>query len=333
MQQVFQALLITENEADEYVYSLIDKKTDDLPDGDLLIQVHYSSLNYKDALSFSGNKGVTRNYPHTPGIDAAGIVIKSTDKNFSVGDSVIVTGFDLGMNTAGGFAEYIRVPSEWAIPLPDQLSLRESMVYGTAGFTAALAVDRLLQNGLNPSDGEILVTGATGGVGSMALSILSRLDFDVTAVTGKPEEKDRLMTLGAKKIIERNEFEEATKRALLPETWAGAIDTLGGDFLSNIIKSMKYGGSVACCGNIASGNLNTSIYPFILRGVSLLGVDSVQADMTTRQRIWTSLANDWKPIHLQKNINEIDLTEVPEKIQQLLDGTHVGRTIISFDRQ
>lgn len=328
MKQTFKALLITENKQQEYNHSIIDKKIEDLPKGDLLIQVNYSSLNYKDALSFSGNKGVTRNYPHTPGIDAAGVVMESTDKNFLVGDAVIVTGYDLGMNTTGGFAEYIRVPSEWAVPLPENLSLRESMIYGTAGFTAALSVDKLLKNGLQPEDGEILVTGASGGVGSLAISILNQLGFDVVAVTGKADAIERLLKLGANKIITRKEFEDSTNRALLPETWAGAVDTLGGDVLSNIIKSLKYNGSVACCGNITSGTLDTSIYPFILRGVSLLGIDSVQTDMKTRKRIWTSLANEWKPKHLEENIDEIKLADVPGKIQQIIEGSHIGRSII-----
>lgn len=328
MKQTFKALLITENKQQEYNHSIIDKKIEDLPKGDLLIQVNYSSLNYKDALSFSGNKGVTRNYPHTPGIDAAGVIMESTDKNFLVGDAVIVTGYDLGMNTTGGFAEYIRVPSEWAVPLPENLSLRESMIYGTAGFTAALSVDKLLKNGLQPEDGEILVTGASGGVGSLAISILNQLGFDVVAVTGKVDAIERLLKLGANKIITRQEFEDSTNRALLPENWAAAVDTLGGDVLSNIIKSLKYNGSVACCGNITSGTLDTSIYPFILRGVSLLGIDSVQTDMKTRKRIWTSLANEWKPKHLEENIDEIKLADVPGKIQQIIEGSHIGRSII-----
>lgn len=328
MIQTFKALLITENDQQKFSHSIINKRITDLPQGDLLIQVHYSSLNYKDALSFSGNKGVTRNYPHTPGIDAAGVIIESTNENFSVGDAVIVTGFDLGMNTVGGFAEYIRIPSEWAIPLPENLSLRESMIYGTAGFTAALSVYRLLKTGIKPEDGEILVTGATGGVGSSAISILNQLGFEVIAVTGKIDAEEHLLKLGAQKIVMRKEFEDPTKRALLSETWAGAVDTLGGDVLSTIIKSLRYGGSVASCGNITSGTLETSIYPFILRGVSLLGIDSVQTDMETRQRIWTSLANEWKPEYLEENTEEIELTDVPAKIQQILEGTHTGRTIV-----
>lgn len=331
MKQTFKALKITENNQQEYNHSIIDKKIKELPEGNLLIQVKYSSLNYKDALSFSGNKGVTRNYPHTPGIDAAGVVVESQVHNFSVGDAVIVTGFDLGMNTAGGFAEYIRIPSEWAVPLPEDLSLRESMIYGTAGFTAALSIDKLLKSGIQPEDGEILVTGASGGVGSLAVSILNQLGFDVVAVTGKTDATERLLKLGAKKIIERKEFENSEKRALLAENWAGAVDTLGGDILSNIIKSLKYGGSVTSCGNITSGALDTSIYPFILRSISLLGIDSVQTEMETRKRIWASLANEWKPEYLEENIEEIQLADVPDKIQQILEGTHTGRSIVRLD--
>lgn len=331
MKQTFKALLITENDQQEFDQSIIEKNIEDLPAGDLLIKVSYSSLNYKDALSFSGNKGVTRHYPHTPGIDAAGVVVESTNNNFLIGQQVIVTGFDLGMNTDGGFAEYIRIPSEWAVPLPEKLSLRESMIYGTAGFTAALSVDKLLKTGIKPDDGEILVTGATGGVGSSAISILNQLGFDVVAMTGKADSKNHLLSLGAKKVVLRQEFENPTNRALLSESWAGAVDTLGGDILSNIIKSLRYGGSVTSCGNVTSATLHTSIYPFILRGISLLGVDSVQIDMETRQRIWTSLANEWKPQQLEDNIKEIILADVPRKIQQILDGTHIGRTIIRLD--
>lgn len=331
MKQTFKALLITENDQKEFDHAIINKEIADLPDGELLIKVRYSSINYKDALSFSGNKGVTRNYPHTPGIDAAGVVVESSNSDFSVGDKVIITGFDLGMNTDGGFAEYIRIPSKWAVHLPEMLSLRESMIYGTAGFTAALSVDKLLKAGLQPEDGEILVTGATGGVGSSAISILNQLGFKVTAVTGKAEAQEHLMQLGAKKVIARKEFEDPTQRALLSESWAGAVDTLGGDILSNIIKSLNYGGCVASCGNVTSGTLGTSIYPFILRGVSLLGVDSVQTGIATRQRIWTSLANDWKPEQLGGNIREIRLADVPATIQHILEGTNTGRTIVHLD--
>ena len=330
MTRTFKALVVTEKDNQEFNHSIIDQKTEDLADDNLLIQVKYSSLNYKDALSFSGNKGVTQNYPHTPGIDAAGVIVESTDKNFSVGDAVIVTGFDLGMNTAGGFAEYIQIPSEWAVPLPENLSLRESMIYGTAGFTAALSIDKLLKSGLKPEDGEILVTGASGGVGSLAISILNQLGFEVVAVTGKNNAEERLLALGAKKIINRKEFDYSTRRALLSETWAGAVDTLGGNILSNIIKSLNYGGCVASCGNVTSGTLNTSIYPFILRDISLFGIDSVQTDMETRRKIWNALANEWKPKHLEMNVEEIKLVDVPAKIQEILKGTHLGRSIIHF---
>lgn len=331
MNNTFKALLVTEDDNKEYTHSIVDKKIDDLPEGDLLIHVKYSSLNHKDALSFSGNKGVTRNYPHTPGIDAAGIVVNSKNKHFKNGDKVIVTGFDLGMNTAGGFEQYISVPSEWAIPLPKNLSLRESMIYGTAGFTAALSVDKLLKAGIKQTDSDILVTGATGGVGSLAIGILNKLGFHVVAATGKLDEENRLLKLGAKEVIDRKDLEDPTKKALLSANWAGAIDSLGGNTLSTIIKSLKYGGVVASFGNITSGKLDTSIYPFILRGVSLIGVDSVNCDTETRIKIWAYLADEWKTDNLEENTEEINLTDLPSKIQQMLEGKHIGRSIINLD--
>ena len=332
MNNKFKAMLITETSKDIFERNIVDREIDDLPDGDILINVKYSSLNYKDALSSIGNKGVTRNYPHTPGIDVAGIVAESDNDKFKVNDKVIVTGYDLGMNTSGGFAEYIRVPSDWVVKLPENLSLKESMIYGTAGFTAALSVYKLIKSGVRPEDGDILVTGATGGVGSTAISILSKLNYNAIAATGKLNQKEMLIKLGAKDIIDRDELNDTSNRALLKGQWGGVIDTVGGNMLSNAIKSTKYGGSVTCCGNILSGELLTSIYPFILRGVSLLGVDSVKCDMETRIKIWKHLASDWKIEDLSENKNEVSLDNLGEKIDQMLEGEHVGRTIINIGK-
>ena len=290
----------------------------------------YSSLNYKDALSATGNKGVTRSYPHTPGIDAAGIVKASRSNNFKPGDEVIVTGYDLGMNTSGGFGEYINVPADWVVPCPNSLSLKESMFYGTAGFTAALSVYKLIGSGVKPKDGEILVTGATGGVGSIAISLLKKLGYKVIAATGKIHEKELLQTIGAKDIIDRKELDDASGRAMLKSRWAGVIDTVGGNTLATALKTTKYGGSVTCCGNIASHEFSSSVYPFILRGISLFGIDSVQCPMVLRKDIWSNLATSWK-IDLKSTITEVSLDQLDERINLILAGKHVGRTIINHN--
>lgn len=326
--KIFKAMEISENEASTFERKIIDKNIDALPNGDLLIKVSYSSLNYKDALSASGNKGVTRTYPHTPGIDAAGVVEESRSPHFKVGDEVIVTGYDLGMNTAGGFGEYIRVPADWVVSLPESLSLRESMIYGTAGFTAALSVNKLIGSGVKPKNGEVLVTGATGGVGSTAVSILSKLGYEVIAATGKLNEKSFLQSIGAKDIINRKELDDASGRAMLKSRWAGVIDTVGGNTLTTAIKSTQYGGSVTCCGNVSSPEFSSSIYPFILRGVGLFGIDSVQCPMKLRKEIWSKLATVWKIDHLDENVHEVTLDQLSDSIDMMLTGKHVGRTIV-----
>ena len=292
--QVFKAMVVSETTEQKFIREIRQRELSDLPAGELLVEVKYSSLNYKDALSASGNKGVTRKYPHTPGVDAAGIVATSSTSQFGAGDQVIVTGFDLGMNTPGGFGQYISVPTGWAVKLPQGLTLKESMGYGTAGLTAALCLLRLMAFGLTKDSGEVLVTGATGGVGSVAVGILSKLDFNVVAATGKTTEKDFLTQLGAKTIISREEADDASGRPLQKGRWAGVVDTVGGNILATAIKSTKYGGLVAACGNAMSADLAVSVYPFILRGVSLLGVDSVEIPMNTRLRTWQKLAHDWK---------------------------------------
>lgn len=327
---LFTAMEVTEKENSSFVRTIIEKDISALPEGDVLIKVHYSSLNYKDALSATGNKGVTRNYPHTPGIDAAGIVEISTSNSFKAGDEVIVTGYDLGMNTSGGFGEYIRVPADWVVPCPKSLSLKESMCYGTAGFTAALSVLKLIGSGVKTENGEVLVTGATGGVGSVAISLLSILGYDVIASTGKAHEKERLQKIGAKDIIDRKEIDDASGRGMLKGRWSGVIDTVGGNTLATAIKSTKYGGSVTCCGNVASHEFSSSVYPFIIRGINLLGIDSVQCPMALRQEIWSNLATIWK-INFEENITEVSLDNLDERIHLMLEGKHVGRTLINHN--
>ena len=327
----YKAIIVSEQENNSYVRKIVNKNISSLPDGEVLINVKYSSLNYKDALSATGNKGVTRNYPHTPGIDAAGIVVESINENYKVGDNVLVTGYDLGMNTSGGYGQYIKVPAHWVVKLPENLSLKESMIYGTAGFTAALSVHKLIQAGIKSSDGEILVTGATGGVGSIAVSILNKLGYNVIAATGKSEPKDMLLEMGAKDVILCEELDDKSGRTLVKGRWAGVIDTVGGNILATVLKSTKYGGSVTCCGNVASPELLTTVYPFILRGISLLGVDSVQCSRELRLKIWNLLANEWKPDNLTLNFQEVNLSDLDSKIQMILEGKLMGRTIVNLD--
>lgn len=330
--QTFKAMVVSETAEKKFVREVKQKNLEELPAGELIIEVKYSSLNYKDALSASGNKGVTRKYPHTPGIDAAGTVVDCSNRSFVAGDQVLVTGFDLGMNTSGGFGQYISVPSGWALKLPQGLSLKESMSYGTAGFTAALCVTRLLAGGLSKEQGEVLVTGATGGVGSIAVAMLSKLGFDVVAATGKAEEKHFLTRLGARTVISREEANDTSARPLQKERWAGVVDTVGGNILATAIKTAKYGGLVAACGNAMAADFTVSVYPFILRGVSLLGVDSVSVPMNTRVRAWQKLAQDWKIDLSGDLISECSLEELSPMIDRILQGAMRGRVVVDLSR-
>jgi len=325
---IYQALVSNEKDGQYFSY-VCNCNTDDLPVGDLLVKVLFSSLNYKDALSATGNKGVTKQYPHTPGIDAAGVVVESKVPGFFAGEEVIVTGFDLGMNTPGGFGEYISVPAGWAVKIPAKLSLKESMIYGTAGFTAGISVLKLTQQ-LKPSDGKILVSGATGGVGSVTVAILNKLGFKVVAISGKETEYDFLKKLGASEIISRNAFLSLDDKALLPGIYAGAIDTVGGEVLVRMIKSLQPFGVATTCGSVASTNLNLNVFPFILRAVSLIGVSAQNYPAEKRAELWDLLARDWKPDILEQLSNEIRLTDLPEKINHILRGELKGRTLISI---
>lgn len=324
----FKALQTRENAEGGFDTAIVERDTRDLPAGEVLIRVSYSSLNYKDALSASGNRGVTRNYPHTPGIDAAGTVAESSVSEFAVGDEVIVTGYDLGMNTAGGFGQFIRVPAAWLIKRPAGLSLREAMALGTAGLTAALCVDKLERAGLEPTDTPLLVTGATGGVGSIAVALLSRLGFSVAAVTGKADQGEFLTRLGARQIIERSALQAGTDKPLLKEQWAGAVDTVGGDILFNVVKSLQRGASVACCGLTAGTGFQASVLPFILRGVNLLGVDSVEIPLVVKASMWDKLSVQWKLPNLDDLVHEISLEELPEEIERILAGKQAGRALV-----
>jgi len=316
---------------DGVAHSVIERSTDDLPEGELLVKVAYSSLNYKDAMSAKGLPGVTRNYPHTPGIDAAGVIVESTDSGFAEGDEVIVIGYDLGMNTAGGYGQYIRVPANWAVKMPAGLDAREAMIIGTAGFTAALCVDKIEQMGAQPSDGPVVVTGATGGVGSVAVALLAKLGYDVVASSGKAEKDDYLKSLGAGSVISRADLSEENKRPMAAETWAHGIDTVGGEILSNVIKGLKYSGSVAICGLVASPAFSTTVLPFILRNVNVLGVDSVELPLAKKQEIWHRLATDLKLDTLDKMTTEVTLDGRSDVIDSIIQGGVSGRTLVKLD--
>ncbi|PLY02269.1 MAG: oxidoreductase [Desulfuromonas sp.] len=331
MSEQFKALLVEQPEKKTFTRSIVTRSLDDLPEGDLVIRVAWSSLNFKDALSATGHPGVTRGFPHTPGIDAAGTVVSDASGRFKAGDEVLVTGFDLGMETDGGYGQLIRIPAAWAVALPKGLSTRESMIYGTAGFTAALSVYKMAANGVTPEQGEILVTGATGGVGSVAVAILAQAGYRVVAATGKASEEPFLKSLGASEIISREAVLEGAERPMMKERWAGVIDCVGGDMLVAALKSTRYGGTVTCCGLVGSIDLNVNVYPFILRGVSLLGIDSVQCPMQPRLAVWGKLASEWKIPKLEELASECTLDELEEKISAILQGQLKGRTIVKIN--
>jgi len=329
-QKNFTAMLVEKTGEKQYSRSIVTRSIEELPAGDLLVRVRYSSLNFKDALSATGRPGVTKNYPHTPGIDATGEVVECASGAFAPGDQVIVTGFDLGMNTAGGYGEYIRIPSDWAVKLPAGLSQRESMILGTAGFTAGLSVWKLAAAGVKPGGGDILVTGATGGVGSIAVAILAKAGYRVVAATGKAAERDYLLELGAAEIIGRDEVLSGSERPMMKERWAGVVDVAGGETLVAAVKATRYGGAVTCCGLVASPELNMNVFPFILRGVSLIGIDSVQCPMAPRLQVWAKLAAEWKPAQLETAATEVTLATLEEKIQGILKGEVKGRVLVKL---
>ncbi len=328
-EKLFRALIARETDG-KFTRNIEERSINDLPPNNVLIKVQYSGLNYKDALSATGNKGVTRKYPFQPGIDASGTVEKSESPLFNKGDEVLVTGYDLGMNTDGGFGEYIRVPGEWVVPRPSALTLRDCMVYGTAGFTAALGIDKMLRMGQKPDDGRILVTGASGGVGSLVVGIFSRLGFEVVAATGKADAYDYLKELGASEVIEREEVNDESGKFLLKPQWAGAYDTVGGNTLNTVLKACKVHGSVVTAGNARSFKLETTVFPFILNGVNLLGVNSATCPMDHRKDLWDKLAGKWRVSNLEKIGHSMKLEELDHYIEEILKGKIMGRMVLEY---
>ena len=327
----FRALVVKKNVDKTFTREVTERKINDLPEGEVLIRVRYSSVNFKDGLSCIGNPGVTRNYPHTPGIDASGEVVESSDSRFKEGDFVIVSGYNLGMDTSGGFGQYIRVPADWIEPLPEGLTVKEAAIYGVAGFTAALSVDALQKHGIVPEDGEVVVTGSTGGVGSVSVALLSHLGYNVVASTGKKEESEFLSEIGASQIISREEVNDESNKPLLSERWGGAIDSVGGNTLATLLKAVKRGGAIAATGLVASSELSTTVFPFILRGVSLLGIDSGYTPKKLRREIWKKLAGDWKLAKLQKLTIDCTLDQLDPEIDKILAGGQRGRVVVDLE--
>ena len=328
--ETFKALQVIEDETGKFTREIVDRKLDDLPNNDVLVRVNYSALNYKDALSAVGAKGITRNYPHTPGIDATGTVVESETPGLNNGDEVIVTSYDLGMNTDGGFAEYIRVPEAWVVPLPEGLSLKESMILGTAGLTAAIGLYKLERMGQSPEQGPVIVSGASGGVGTMAVGILAKAGYQVIASTGKEDVRIFLKNIGASEVVGREFVNDDSSRPLMKPKWAGGIDTVGGNTLSTMLKGCQPGGSIGSCGLVGSPNLSTTVFPFIINGVNLLGLDSANFPMKERQAVWKRLAAEWKFSGLDKVTTLIRLEELDPYIDQILRGTLKGRVVVEM---
>ena len=307
----------------------VDLTLDDLDQGEVVIQTHYSSVNYKDALAATGAGKVIRRFPCVGGIDVSGVVTSSSDTRFKAGDEVLVTGYDMGVAHDGGFAEYVRVPADWVVPLPQGMTLFDAMALGTAGFTAALAIHRLEQNDLQPDNGKVIVTGATGGVSSLAIQMLAQHGYQVVALTGKDNEHEYLKSLGASEILSRKELVMG-KRPMEKALWAGALDSVGGETLAWLTRTMQQNGSIASFGNAGGWELNITVLPFILRGVRLLGVDSAATAMSLRSHIWQRLATDLRPEQLSKVVNEVHFADLPQVFPKLIQGQLRGRVVVDI---
>ena len=328
----FNALLVEQDDATKKTSAAIRQINEsDLPDGDVTVDVEYSTVNYKDGLCIGPGGGLVRNYPHVPGIDFAGTVASSSAENYAVGDKVVLTGWRVGENRWGGYAQKARVKSEWLVPLPDGISTRQAMAVGTAGFTAMLAVMALQDHGLSTDGGPVLVTGAAGGVGSVAIAILDNLGFEVAAVTGRPDAADYLKSLGASSIVARDDINETVKRPLESETWAGCVDAVGGAMLARILGQLKYGASVASLGLAGGAQLPATVIPFLLRGVNILGIDSVMQPYENRLRAWQRLTDALPMQKLDSMITAATLADLPTLGNQILEGQVRGRIVVDVN--
>jgi len=318
----------TFQENDAVVSRFVDMSVDELDPGDVVVRTKYSTINYKDALSYNGAGKIMRKYPTNAGIDMAGTVETSNDARWKRGDKVIVHAYDLGVAHDGGYAEFVRVPGDWIVRRPESMTAFDAMTLGTAGFTAAQAIMLMEHNGLKPDNGPVAVTGATGGVGSVAVEILAKTGYEVVAITGKKQETSYLKALGAKDVMLRQSIDVSKIRPLDKSTWAGAVDNLGGDILAWLLSTMKIGGVASAVGLAASMKLDTSVAPFILRGVALLGADSANCDMSMRQKIWNKLAVEWRPDQVHDQVRTIDFDELPTHFDAYIKGMARGRTVV-----
>ena len=321
----YKAYLVEENNG-EFIGSVKELDVPDLEEGRLLIKVKYSSLNYKDALAATGAKGVVSSYPFVPGVDVAGEIIESSSDDFIPGDKVIATGYKIGMAEFGGFGEIVHLPSEWVVKLPENLSLFNAMCHGTAGITAAECVNKIIKGGIS-NNLPVLVSGATGGVGSIAVSLLSKLGYEVHAITGKPDENEMLTSMGATKIISRSDFMSEPLKPLDKASYSSAVDTVGGEMLAKMISMISNNGVVSCCGNVGGAMFTSSVFPFILRGVQLSGVDSAESPINLKKELWNLLANEWL-IDLNNQTKIVNIQEIDNEIKKILDGGQIGRVVI-----
>ncbi|WP_424990098.1 MDR family oxidoreductase [Fluviibacterium sp. S390] len=325
---MFKALVVQKNEAGETSAAIEDVSVDRLPEGDVIVAVEYSTVNYKDGLCLGSGGGLVRTYPHVPGVDFAGVVESSDDPRFTPGDRVVLNGWRVGENRWGGYAEKARVKADWLVKLPEAITTRQAMAVGTAGYTSMLSVIALENHGLTPDKGPVLVTGAAGGVGSVATAILANLGYEVAGVTGRPETADYLKSLGVSQIVPRDEINETVKRPLETETWAGCIDAVGGPMLARVLGQIKYGGSVAAVGLAGGANLPASVVPFLLRGVNLLGIDSVMRPIEDRVEAWNRLATDLPMDKLEAMIQPATLADLPRLGADILKGQVQGRVVV-----
>jgi acrylyl-CoA reductase (NADPH) len=330
METSYQALVVRRNDDTTFSYGIEARKVEDLPEDEVLIRVCFSTINFKDCMSCQGNPAVTQKYPHTPGIDAAGVVESSSSAQFKQGDRVVVISSAMGMTVSGGFGQYIRVPEKWVMSLDDEMDLEEAMAFGTAGYTAALSVEAIQEAGITLEDSKILVTGATGGVGCVSVALLSQFGCHVTAVTGKLEAKDFLLEIGATKVLDRSKFEKSAEQSMLVPRWDAAIDVAGGNILSTVLKMIRDNGVVIATGMVKDASFEANVMPFILRSIKLIGVNAENTDMARRRSVWKTMMTSWKPKNFSSMYKVVTLQHLPSAIDAAINSQQVGRIVVDM---